>query len=237
MPLQWATTTPGRRKANLLKARVIMAGAALVLALAGCDQVKKLPDQITGRKADAEIDGSKAAAGGAPAAITQSRYGTPVKDRVATLGFLNKRNGLSQDLQMKPGESRRIGNAVVRLSVCERTAPWEPHPETGAFVQLYVQERRRNDNNLKWRTIFSGWLFKESPSLNVVEHPVYDVWVKDCAMRFPGEEEDPPKSDASGDNKAAKRAGNGARPAAAAPKPAPKADPAPEPAPEGDEGE
>ena len=25
-------------------------------------------------------------------------------------------------------------------------------------------------------------------SLNVVEHPVYDVWVKDCTMRFPGEE-------------------------------------------------
>ena len=29
---------------------------------------------------------------------------------------------------------------------------------------------------------------RESPSLNVVEHPVYDVWVKDCTMRFPGEE-------------------------------------------------
>ncbi|MEM6827498.1 MAG: DUF2155 domain-containing protein, partial [Pseudomonadota bacterium] len=28
---------------------------------------------------------------------------------------------------------------------------------------------------------------KESPSLNVVEHPIYDVWVKDCAMRFPGD--------------------------------------------------
>jgi hypothetical protein len=25
----------------------------------------------------------------------------------------------------------------------------------------------------------------------VVEHPVYDVWVKDCAMKFPGEEEAP----------------------------------------------
>jgi hypothetical protein len=42
--------------------------------------------------------------------------------------------------------------------------------------------------------VFSGWLFKNSPSLNVVEHPVYDVWVKDCAMKFPGEEETPTTS-------------------------------------------
>ena len=33
--------------------------------------------------------------------------------------------------------------------------------------------------------MFSGWLYKESPSLNVVEHPVYDVWPKSCAMTFP----------------------------------------------------
>ena len=36
-----------------------------------------------------------------------------------------------------------------------------------------------------WRRVFSGWLFKESPSLNVVEHPIYDVWTKDCAMNHP----------------------------------------------------
>lgn len=28
--------------------------------------------------------------------------------------------------------------------------------------------------------IFSGWMFKSSPALNGVEHPVYDVWVIDC---------------------------------------------------------
>ena len=56
--------------------------------------------------------------------------------------------------------------------------------ETGAFVQLDVLERGQDEHT----RAFSGWLFKENPSLNVVEHPVYDVWVKDCAMSFPGEE-------------------------------------------------
>jgi hypothetical protein len=103
---------------------------------------------------------------------------TPMPQRVAVVGLLNKRNGLWQDLVMKPGEARRIGDVVVRLRACETTAPWEHEKLTGAFVQLLV-----NDTDKKWRRYFSGWLYKESPSLNVVEHPIYDVWTKECRMR------------------------------------------------------
>lgn len=109
---------------------------------------------------------------------------TPMEERVATLGLLNKRNNSSQDIELRPGESRRIGDIVIRLQACERTAPWEMQRETGAFVQVSVQDRGTSD----FRRIFSGWLFESSPSLNVVEHPIYDVWVKDCAMSFPGDE-------------------------------------------------
>ena len=123
------------------------------------------------------------------------QIGTPMAERVATLGFLNKRNGLTRDLELKPGQSIRIGRAIVRLRACERTAPWELTPEQGAFVQLLVNDRpatRQGED--KWRKVFSGWLFRESPSLNVVEHPIYDVWVKSCAMSFPGEESPPEDS-------------------------------------------
>jgi hypothetical protein len=105
---------------------------------------------------------------------------TPMAERVAIVGLLNKRNGLSRDLVMKPGEAVRIGDIVVRLKACETTAPWEAEKLTGAFVQVVV-----HGSDDKWRRVFSGWLYKESPSLNVVEHPIYDVWTKDCAMRHP----------------------------------------------------
>jgi len=125
---------------------------------------------------------------GAPIA-GQRGLGTPMEQRIAVLGVLNKRNNISRDLEMKPGEARRVfDNVVVRLSACERTAPWEEPPETGAFVQVSVLERPDVDTAPEWRRVFSGWLFKTSPSLNVVEHPIYDVWVKDCKMSFPGEE-------------------------------------------------
>lgn len=153
-----------------------------------------------------------AAASATPAA---NAYGaTPMNERVAVLGLLNKRNNVSEEIKLKPGESREIGPVIVSVSACERTAPWEMPQQTGAFVQVDIRGRGEPQH----RRVFSGWMFLESPSLNVVEHPVYDVWVKDCTMRFPGEEGPAaPSPEASGKP--------AARPSAA---PAPAATPAPD---------
>ena len=129
-----------------------------------------------------------------------SGLGTPNEDRVATIGLLNKRNNLTQDLDLKVGESRRVGNVIIKLQSCEKTAPWESQQEEGAFVQVFVEERPAPKEKVTWRKVFSGWLFKNSPSLNVLEHPIYDVWVKKCAMNFPGDEAKP-ASPASSSNK------------------------------------
>ena len=153
------------------------------------------------------------AGAGRPVPIAGGGIGTPMAERVAVLGLLNKRNNISRDIELKPGEARRVGDVVVRLSACERTAPWEEPPETGAFVQVSVLGRTDADSEPEWRRYFSGWLFKNSPSLNVVEHPIYDVWVKDCKMSFPGEEA--PVADDEED----------------APAPAPAASPSPSPTP------
>jgi hypothetical protein len=108
-------------------------------------------------------------------------YGaTPMAQRVAVIGFLNKRNGETRDVTLKPCQSARICDAVIHLRACERTAPWEPQILTGAFVQLDVR-----GTDQAWRRVFSGWLFKERPALNVIQHPLYDVWPKSCAMTFP----------------------------------------------------
>lgn len=189
-----------------------------VLVLAGCGKEGNDPGVEATEVPTSVVDSS---ASRAP--VIESEYGTPVKDRVATIGLLNKRNNLIQDLVMKPGEARRVGNVIVRLSTCERTLPWERPAETGAFVQVFVEERASASQPLTWRKAFSGWLFRNSPSLNAVEHPVYDVWVKDCAMKFPGEEEQPAAA-ASASN-AAKPAGSAS--ASPAPSPSPSASAAP----------
>lgn len=190
-----------------------LAGA---LVLAACDSASE-PETV--KVPLGEATPSAAAGAAAPA----NDYGaTPLAERVAVLGLLNKRNNVSEEISLKPGESREVGPVIIRVSACERTAPWEMPQETGAFVQVDIRERGAAQH----RRVFSGWLFRESPSLNVVEHPVYDVWVKDCTMRFPGEE-----GSAAPSATGTPAARGGATPAAT---PAPAASPAPaaaEPAP------
>ena len=116
-----------------------------------------------------------------PRAATQAQKGvTPMAERIAVIGLLNKRNGIVRDLTLRPGQAIRVKDAIVRLRACEASAPWEEEVLTGAFVQLDV---RQTDNS--WHRVFSGWLYKESPSLNIVEHAIYDVWPKSCAMTYP----------------------------------------------------
>ena len=163
-----------------------------------------------------------------PQTVTAVAPGTtPMAERVAVIGFLNKRNGISRDLPLKPGQAVRIGDAIVRLRACETTAPWESETLTGAFVQLDVE---RPDGRLQ--RVFSGWLYKESPSLNVVEHPVYDVWPKSCAMTYPAGPPVPDVPVASSSRSSARNSGSAAaarsRPRAAEPGAA--AEPAPAPA-------
>ena len=201
----------------------LVPGAALLLMLGGCGS-----KQAAEAPPPSEATQGGSAAAGPSGSVVESAYGTPVKDRVVTLGFLNKRNNITQLITLRSGESRRIGNAIIKLATCERTAPWENPPETGAFVQLFVEERATTQEKLAWHKVFSGWLYKNAPSLNVVEHPVYDVWVKDCAMKFPGEEDSP--AAAASSSSAAKPAGKPAPPAPTAPADPAAPDEAPPPA-------
>lgn len=148
---------------------------ASLTALAACG-TKQAPTNGTGDSDPQEIASNAVSAGrmvGLP--------GTPMAERVAVIGLLNKRNGITRKLSMKPGQAFRVDNAIVRLRACEMAAPWEDAPEIGAFVQLDVRESRDN----QWHRTFSGWLFKERPDRNVVQHPIYDVWVTSCAMTWP----------------------------------------------------
>ena len=174
-----------------------------LMALAGCDRADE----------GGNLDGNAVVTTDVPRAAGELPGATPMQDRVAVIGLLNKRNGIVRDLTLKPGQAMRVKDVTVRLRACETSAPWETEKLTGAFLQVDV---RRPDG--QWVRRFSGWLYKESPSLNVVEDPVYDVWPKSCAMRWPEGPAAPVAPPASRSRSSASNSGGGS---AAAPDPAP----------------
>ena len=169
---------------------------------------------------------NRASAQGANSGPGQQVGVTPMADRVAVLGLLNKRNGIVRDIRLKPGQAARWDNVIVRLRACESTAPWENEKLTGAFVQMDVQQP-----DSSWRRAFSGWVYKESPSLNVVEHPVYDVWPKSCAMTYPSAAGEPAAPVASSNRSSARISGGDGRDEPVVREPSEGNGPVPEPAP------
>ena len=197
--------------------RALVSLSLMALALAACDP-RGATEQ--NRQTNALIENGTI---DIPQTVSELAPGTtPMAQRSAVIRLLNKRNGEWREFTLRPGQAARLGDAIVRLRACETTAPWEVQRLTGAFVQLDVRNREG-----QYQRVFSGWLYKETPSLNVVEHPIYDVWPMSCEMTHPGGGE--PASEArSSSNRSS--ASNSAAPAPApasapaAPEPEPKAD-------------
>ena len=164
---------------------------ALALAVGGCGS-----DEPATENQPITID--------VPRAAAEQPGVTPMAERVAVLGLLNKRNGIVRDLTLKPGQAMRVKDVTVRLRACETTAPWEAEKLTGAFVQV---DRQRPDG--QWVRRFSGWLYKDSTSRNVVEDPVYDVWIKSCAMSWPAGPAAPAAPRSSSSRSSASNSGGG----------------------------
>ncbi len=213
------------RRAGLLALGLVAAGAIAWGAMSQSEQAtadpnaQLSPDIEQGNSTDAAPAKPVKKAAPLPPPVTSE---TPMAERVAVIGMLNKRNGLSRDVSLHPGQGVKWGDLVVRLRACETTADWEPEQLTGAFVQA---DKKSPDGT--WHRIFSGWLYKESPSLNVVEDPLYDVWPKSCTMRHPDIGPGTVAATSSGAaprSIAKKSAGDGSAPPAAVPEPKPSAE-------------
>jgi hypothetical protein len=185
---------------------------AALLALAACGP-RGAEQQNRQNASEAEADTVDI-----PQTVTREPPGTtPMAQRVAVLRLLNKRNGQMREFTIRPGQAIRFGDVIVRLRACETSAPYEVQQLTGAFVQLDVREATTQ----QFRRVFSGWLYKETPSLNVVEHPVYDVWPRSCAMTHPGGGTPAPSARAASSRSSASNSTGPAVEAPAAPSAAP----------------
>jgi len=97
-----------------------------------------------------------------------------LQNPLAVFAGLDKITGRITTFEIPVNEVRRFGALNVYPRICNSRPPTE-EPKTTSFVQV--------DENLQdggTRRIFSGWMLAESPGLNAVEHPVYDVWLIGC---------------------------------------------------------
>jgi hypothetical protein len=117
-----------------------------------------------------------ASSGGAAVALGLAMLfaASPAAALEAVLQGLDKVTARVSTFAAPIGQPVRFGTLEVVADTCIKRPPEEP-PETAAFLDIY--EIKPDQPRQK---IFSGWMFASSPGLNPLEHPVYDVWLKDC---------------------------------------------------------
>ena len=106
--------------------------------------------------------------------VAMPGHAEAIRNPIAIFAGLDKITGQIITFEIAIDETKRFGALNVRPRVCN-TRPVTEEPKTTAFIEV--------DENLlngKLRRIFTGWMLAESPGLNAVEHPVYDVWLTGC---------------------------------------------------------
>eukprot|EP01133_Synstelium_polycarpum_P030742 gene30742-38358_t len=106
----------------------------------------------------------------APAHAADDKISNPI----AVFSGLDKITGRITSFGVYIDETVQFGALQLTPRVCY-TRPDTETPKTDTFVEVDEITLDR-----KIRKIFSGWMFADSPGLNAVEHPVYDVWLKGC---------------------------------------------------------
>jgi hypothetical protein len=93
----------------------------------------------------------------------------------AVFSGLDKITGRTTSFDVAIGETVQFGALQVTPRACYTRPPTEA-TNTDAFVEV---DEVTLQGEIK--RIFTGWMFASSPGLHAVEHPIYDVWLTDCA--------------------------------------------------------
>ena len=113
--------------------------------------------------------------------LFNSVYAAPIDGNSVYLHVLDKVTSRVEIIEIPVGEIYEFGSLQIEIFLCKKRPP-EEIPED--FVLLRVYDKISPENS---EIIFQGWMISSSPAVTPFEHPIYDVWVKDCKIDIESE--------------------------------------------------
>jgi hypothetical protein len=99
-----------------------------------------------------------------------------IQNAIANFAALDKVTAAVRQLPIGLNQTGEFRTLRITPRACYTSDPREP-PRTSTFVEV---DEIMFDG--KERRIFTGWMFAESPGLNPLVHPVFDVWLTGCSQ-------------------------------------------------------
>ena len=88
---------------------------------------------------------------------------------------LDKITAKTSSIKLAVGEKKFFGPLEIKALKCQLS---ESNESLDTVAYLQVKDLSRKDNNQVF--LFNGWTFASSPTLQSIDHPVYDLWITSC---------------------------------------------------------
>ena len=107
--------------------------------------------------------------------ISYSSNAKPVEGQIVELQILDKITTKVKSVEIGINENLKLGSLLIEIYACYKRPP-EEIPED--FVLLKIYDELSEDFTL----IYQGWMISSSPAATPLEHPIYDIWIKNCKI-------------------------------------------------------
>ena len=91
------------------------------------------------------------------------------------LTALDKITAKTSSIRLAVGDKKFFGSLEIMALKCQ-LSEGKDISDTVAYIQ--VKDLSAKDNNSVF--LFNGWTFASSPTLQSIDHPIYDLWITSC---------------------------------------------------------
>ena len=95
--------------------------------------------------------------------------------KTVDIKILDKLSSKNKLLNVKVGDDYIFKNLALKVLKCQNSK-FDDNPEITTYLQVKDNKNSNNDEVF----VFNGWTFSSSPSIQVFDHPVYDLWILKC---------------------------------------------------------
>ncbi|MDC0226756.1 DUF2155 domain-containing protein [Alphaproteobacteria bacterium] len=109
---------------------------------------------------------------------TFSLKSQPIEGKLVEIQILDKITANVQSLIIAVNENLKFESIRIEIYACFKNPP-EEVPENFVLLKIFDEI---NPNIIS--PIYQGWMISSSPATTPLEHPIYDLWVKDCKIEI-----------------------------------------------------
>ena len=91
------------------------------------------------------------------------------------LTALDKITAKTSSIKLAIGDKKIFGSLEIQALKCQLS---EGSDTSDAVAYIQVKDLSAKDNNQVF--LFNGWQFASSPTLQSIDHPIYDLWITSC---------------------------------------------------------